>query len=242
MNDDVFFSVIMPIYNVRKDYLYAAFESLEKQTYQNFEIIIINDGADEATTQAIEDYSFKNPKVFIYKQINQGQYISRINGLKRANGDYIFFFDSDDLLTVNAFEILNDLIKRYHSDVIMYGLPRFFVDESDMIASPHYFEEGIVQKETIIDELLKLHSNNICSKCARRELLSTDTSSVDKELRNGASAAMKMYRTDWAAAMANATTPEERAQASTNFVKNVTSVNTVLDLYNPYKNSGGKKK
>lgn len=63
-----------------------------------------------------------------------------------------------------------------------------------------------------------------------------------KELRNGASAAMKMYRTDWAAAMANATTPEERAQASTNFVKNVTSVNTVLDLYNPYKNSGGKKK
>ncbi len=185
MDKNTFFSVIMPIYNVRKDYLYAAFDSLKKQTYRNYELIIINDGADEETSDAIERYQFDNPYIRIFRQENQGQYISRINGLKAAKGDYVFFFDSDDLLTSRAFETLDQLIRTYQSDVIIFGLPRFMNDESDMTPSPHFFEEGVISKNKVIEELLKLHSNNICSKCAKRELLSTDISDIDTELRNG---------------------------------------------------------
>ena len=185
MKDDVFFSVIMPIYNVNTDYLYAAFSSLEKQTYDNFELIIINDGADVETAEAIDNYPFVINKVTILKQDNQGQYLSRINGLKKAQGDYVFFFDSDDLLTSDAFDILNDIASTKKPDVIMYGLPRFFIDERDMKEAVHFFEEGPVDKNTVIREMVKLHCNNICSKCAKRELLSTDSDEIDGKLRNG---------------------------------------------------------
>ena len=179
------FTIIMPIYNVRKDYLYAAFDSISRQTYRNFELIIVIDGANKETSTAIREYNFKGINTTIISQENKGQYISRINGLKKAKGDYIFFFDSDDLLTKNALLILNNLIIKYRSDVIIYSLPRFYNDESDMVEVPHFFDEGVIKKDTVIDELLKLHSNNICSKCARRELLSTETSFVDEKLRNG---------------------------------------------------------
>ena len=179
------FTIIMPIYNVRKDYLYAAFDSISRQTYRNFELIIVIDGANKETSTAIREYNFKGINTTIISQENKGQYISRINGLKKAKGDYIFFFDSDDLLTKNALLILNNLIIKYRSDVIIYSLPRFYNDESDMVEVPHFFEEGVIEKDTVIDELLKLHSNNICSKCAKGDLLSTETSFVDEKLRNG---------------------------------------------------------
>ena len=185
MDKDTFFSVIMPVYNVRKDYLYAALDSLKKQSYMNYELIMINDGADKETSEAIKEYDYSGLDFKLTEQNNQGQYISRINGLKAAKGDYVFFFDSDDLLTRHAFETLNRLIRKNHPDVIIFSLPRFMNDESDMVSSPHFFDEGVIQKDKVIEELLKLHSNNICSKCAKRSLLSTDISRIDKKLRNG---------------------------------------------------------
>ena len=94
-------SVIVPVYNVEK-YLNKCLDSLINQTFNDFEIIIINDGSPDDSKQIIEKYKSKyNDFIKVINQSNQGLSASRNNGLKIASGAYIMFADSDDYLELN---------------------------------------------------------------------------------------------------------------------------------------------
>ncbi|MDR0682137.1 MAG: glycosyltransferase family 2 protein [Dysgonamonadaceae bacterium] len=100
-------SVIIPTYN-RAHMLVKTLDSIVAQTYQNFEVIIVDDGSTDNTIRLLEDYKQKITRkdiaFTILKQRNAGAPVARNRGLKSAKGEYIVFFDSDDLMLPNRIE------------------------------------------------------------------------------------------------------------------------------------------
>lgn len=114
-------SVIIPTYN-RANYLVKALDSVLKQTYVNWELIVIDDGSNDETFLKVKSY-LKKPKVTYFYQKNRGVSSARNQGIKIANGDWVAFLDSDDEWLQNKLEtqvslILKTNIKWLHCDEI----------------------------------------------------------------------------------------------------------------------------
>lgn len=122
-------SVIVPVYNVEK-YLDRCINSILNQTYNNIELILINDGSTDSSMEIMKKYeSLKN--VILINQENSGAGRARNRGIDRANGDYILFVDSDDMLDNNAINRLVNEIK--DNDIIIYGFKQFENDTNKLV-------------------------------------------------------------------------------------------------------------
>ena len=103
-------SLIVPVYNV-EEYLEECLESIRKQTYQDIEVILVNDGSTDGS-QAICEYFCQTDKRFrLINQKNQGQSVARNHGVKESLGEYIMFVDSDDVVKENIVEVLFSYMK-----------------------------------------------------------------------------------------------------------------------------------
>ena len=98
-------SIIIPIYNTAK-YLPRCLDSVLNQTYQNLEIILIDDGSTDQSSAIIDDYAQKDSRIKIFHQKNAGQSAARNTGLKKATGDFVSFIDSDDAIAKTFVEKL----------------------------------------------------------------------------------------------------------------------------------------
>jgi len=105
------FSIIIPAYNVEK-YIDRAISSVLNQSFQNFEMIVIDDCSTDDTLRIITSHAEKNKNIIVIKHlINQSQHIARINGVNVAKGKFILFLDGDDSFTEEAFSILFDVVQ-----------------------------------------------------------------------------------------------------------------------------------
>lgn len=125
-------SVIIPCYNSEK-YLHDCLNSLLYQTYENIEVILVNDGSTDNSTNIINNYKIKfkksKKKLIIINQENQGQAIACNNAIKKITGDYVIWQDSDDYYELDAFEAMhNYLIKNSQKDIIIGGV-RYIYDD-----------------------------------------------------------------------------------------------------------------
>lgn len=122
------FSVIVPVYNVEK-YLPKCLDSVISQTYQNFELIVVNDGTKDNSQVIIDEYVKKYPdKVKSYIKENGGLSDARNFGVDKAQGEYIVFIDSDDYIDIELLERLEkEINKQSLVDVIGYN----FVDMNE---------------------------------------------------------------------------------------------------------------
>lgn len=111
-------SIIIPVYNTEK-YLKRCLDSAVNQTYKNIEIIIINDASTDNSKHIIDEYAknHKNIKV-ITKTHNEGLSSARNIGMKYAQGEYIFFLDSDDYLKQTTIDVLMNIAKNYNSYLV----------------------------------------------------------------------------------------------------------------------------
>ena len=110
-------SIIIPIYNI-KEYLPICLNSLITQTYQNFEIILVDDGSTDGSSTICDEYSSKDSRIKVYHQTNAGQSVARNFGITESIGEYITFIDGDDWVSSDYLETLVNGIKRYSADVI----------------------------------------------------------------------------------------------------------------------------
>lgn len=109
--DNPLISIIVPAYNVER-YLMVCLSSIEKQTYQNFEVILIDDGSKDSTGDICDAIAAKDNRFKVIHQKNQGVSAARNAGIRAANGDYICFVDSDDKLQkdfLKGFELNYDI-------------------------------------------------------------------------------------------------------------------------------------
>lgn len=113
-------SIIIPVYNVQ-DYLPECLDSLVKQTKNEFEVILINDGSTDNSLNICKEYKNKLSNCLIIEQKNQGVSAARNRGIFESSGEYIYFLDSDDILNIHFIETLAKEIKLIKHEVFIFG-------------------------------------------------------------------------------------------------------------------------
>lgn len=111
-------SVIIPVYNVEK-YLVRCVESIINQTYQNLEIILVDDGSPDASGSICD--SFEDPRIRVIHKENGGLSSARNAGLDIATGDYIGFVDSDDWIELDMYETMLRMAKENQAKIVCVG-------------------------------------------------------------------------------------------------------------------------
>ena len=188
MSENPAISIIIPMYNVEK-YIGECLDSILNQTFQNFEVIVIDDCSTDRSVEIVQNYAqtfggrLKLGRT--NKNSNGGGYLPRNIGLSIARGEYVFFVDSDDFILLTALETLHAAAKKNKADVVYFS-------EYYRLNSPNdirkvtdgegktLLNKGIEDKPTltvnapnkILEQLL--HARNFCNpwtKFIRRELL-----------------------------------------------------------------------
>lgn len=113
-------SIIVPIYNVEK-YLRRCIDSILNQTFEDFELILIDDGSTDDSASICEEYVIKDKRVKYIYQDNRGVSEARNKGIESCCGKYIQFIDSDDYVDRDFIEILIKKIKKDKSDIAFIG-------------------------------------------------------------------------------------------------------------------------
>lgn len=117
-------SIIIPYYK-GEDYIHETLKSVYEQTYQDFEVIIVNDGSEIAVLDLIEkNQAFRDLKII--HQENQGQSSARNNGVKSATGKYILFLDCDDLIEKTFIEKTHQILSKNKNIRVCYTKGKFF--------------------------------------------------------------------------------------------------------------------
>ena len=112
-------SIIIPCYNVEK-YLHRCLDSVIGQTFEDFEVICVNDGSPDNSGSILEEYAAKDKRIKILTQKNQGLSMARNNGKALAQGKYIYFLDSDDFIHPQCLEIAHYIAEKYEVDLVSF--------------------------------------------------------------------------------------------------------------------------
>ena len=111
-------SIIIPVYNVEK-YLNRCIKSILKQTFRDFELILVDDGSPDKCPQLCDDWCKKDKRIWVIHKENGGQSSARNVGLEAARGEYIGFVDSDDWIEKDMLQLLYDSILKCRADISM---------------------------------------------------------------------------------------------------------------------------
>lgn len=109
-------SVIIPVYKVEK-YVEKCIQSVINQTYENLQIILVDDGSPDNCGKICDEYAKKDHRIEVIHKSNGGLSDARNKGLEIAKGEYIGFVDSDDYIEADMYEVLYNLLKQYNADV-----------------------------------------------------------------------------------------------------------------------------
>ncbi|WP_392887974.1 glycosyltransferase family 2 protein [Eubacterium limosum] len=134
MKNKIMISVVVPVYNLEK-YIGKCLDSILKQKYDDYEIIVINDGSTDGSQKIIDQYKLKFSKEKFSSIIleNGGAARCRNFGIDKCKGRYIAFVDGDDFIDEDYFEVFVKYIKKYSPDVLVSG--NRMVDENDRVIS-----------------------------------------------------------------------------------------------------------
>jgi len=165
-------SIIIPVYNTA-DYLVRCIDSAIKQTHENTEIILINDGSTDGSAEICKSYAAKDPRVHLINQENMGQSAARNTGLDFATGQWIAFLDSDDYISRYFVEYNLAACLQHDADIAISG---YLVDydgdlEEDMFTGTNKIER-FCTREAVIHHFGKRGAlfNVVCSKLYRASI------------------------------------------------------------------------
>lgn len=161
MQNDSLISVIIPVYNTEK-HLQVCLNSIINQTYNNLEIIIVNDGSKDNSIGIIQEYAAKDSRIHIIDKENGGLSSARNAGLKVATGKYVLHVDSDDWIELTMCEKLVDVAEKGNADIVISDV-YFELDKNVFIRTEPY--SSIESSETFLKKYV-LHAglNSVWNK------------------------------------------------------------------------------
>ena len=172
MGKEELISAIVPIYNVRP-YLEKCFDSIARQSYQNLEIILVDDGSTDGSGELCEDLSKRDGRVQVIHKRNGGLGSARNAGMDAARGELLSFVDSDDWIEPGMYETLSGIMCRENAQIIACGIKR--VSETGEVSyyQDNLKERSVYTREEALLELPKNErlSNSMCNKLFRRETI-----------------------------------------------------------------------
>lgn len=116
MTDKPLVSIIIPTYNDQQ-YILLCINSVKRQTYRNLEVIIVDDGSNDGTSQLLDKVKLTDKRIKVFHKENTGVSDTRNFGVSKANGKYICFSDADDLLEKDYIEYLLEMISINNADI-----------------------------------------------------------------------------------------------------------------------------
>lgn len=170
-------SVIIPVYNT-ESYIGVCLESLVKQTYTNFEVLMIDDGSTDGSGKICQEYTESDFRFHYYRKENGGASSARNLGIEYSRGDYLTFVDSDDWVEEDYLEVLYNAIIDESAGVSISTYKRFEMDDDSWYV--HSFQRGYEKRVfnylELINELIDLDSFDhsyrfVSGKLVRRDIL-----------------------------------------------------------------------
>lgn len=153
-------SVIIPVFNV-KDYLTECLESVVNQTYKNLEIIIVDDGSTDGSSEICDNYAKIDNRIRVFHQEkNYGQSVARNKGIDNSKGSIITFIDSDDYIHKQMIEVLYKNLTQYNADISFCDFSRELIDK-EIKNKPRLIEKYNMY------EMLYDRNNPVVGNCAK---------------------------------------------------------------------------
>ena len=186
-------SVIVPIYNTQ-EYLKQCVDSILNQKYDDLELILVDDGSIDGSSEICDQYQRIDNRVKVIHQKNQGCISARRCGLQNSKGDYIGFVDSDDWIAPDMYQILMVIAEEKECDIVSMGYTVVNGKEEKEEDDATLF--GLYEEEKNLDSLLSVMMYDagkekrgvhpsLCSKVIRRKLLVDIFSKVDENITIG---------------------------------------------------------
>lgn len=189
--DKELLTVIVPVYNVEK-YLSKCIESIERQTYKQLEIILVDDGSTDSSKNICDAFAAKDARIKVIHKENGGLISARYTGLMHATADYIAFVDSDDWIMCEMYDELMAIMLREKVDLVTSGCIRYwdeddwFVSIDKLIDSQFYDKKQV--KDKIVPKMLWCKEldgwaldPSLCTKIFKKEILQKIYYSLRKE-------------------------------------------------------------
>ncbi len=176
MQEKPTFSIIIPVYNAER-YLKQCLSSIQKQTFADFEVVLVDDGSKDNSLQICNSFAEVDSRFKVYHQGNEGVVSARKKGFDESSGEYISCIDSDDWVDVCCYEKVKAIIDSFLPDIVCFGI----VYENNKESKPVPMKEhcGFYDKEKIRREIYpsliqtkdaSYFSPNMASKIFRRNV------------------------------------------------------------------------
>lgn len=149
-------SIIVPIYNAEK-YLIPCLNSILKQTYSNFELLLIDDGSTDKSRLICDNYAQLDNRIKIFHKKNTGVSATRNLGIKNTIGDWVCFVDSDDTLESNYLQVFVNLLSKYEADCYITSCKIISKEK----VSSKVLEESFFNKTNIYKSIIKLREKTL---------------------------------------------------------------------------------
>ncbi len=158
-------SVVIPAYNAERTIL-ETIESVQKQTFSDLEIILIDDGSIDKTKELVQGVADERLKIFCYE--NAGVAIARNRGIAHAKGEFIAFLDADDLWTPDKLEFQLRALQQHLEAGVTYSWTSYFTDgqRESLIPGNSTFYEGDVYSKLLVNNFLANGSNPLVRRKA----------------------------------------------------------------------------
>lgn len=143
-------SVIIPAYNA-EEHIHIPLESLSEQSYKDFEIIVVNDGSTDKTSEIISSFTESLPTITLINQQNNGVSNARNNGLRQAKGEYVIFIDGDDKVEKNFLEALLQRLEETGGNAAYCGFYKW--GDSACRKEPECFSEENILKKRLMRKI-----------------------------------------------------------------------------------------
>lgn len=154
-------SVVLPIYNVEK-YLDRCIRSVVEQTYDNLEIILVDDGSPDGCPGMCDDWAARDSRIRVVHKKNAGLGFARNTGIEHATGEYICFFDSDDYIEPNTIELCVTNAVKESADIVCFGNDILAQDGTVLNrripTPPKYIYSGDEIRNVMMPNALSYHS------------------------------------------------------------------------------------
>lgn len=166
-------SIIIPIYNVEK-YLKRSVDAILNQTYQNLEVILVDDGSTDQSGAMCEEFARQDARVKVIHKENGGSSSARNLGINEAKGSFIGFTDSDDYAETDLYENLMRIFAAHEDAVIAQAMSSNYLEDGTLISGP-YRDSGEVKflSRNEMFRMLMMHvgDSSFCTKLIRAEYM-----------------------------------------------------------------------
>ena len=156
------FTIIIPVYNADK-FIARCLDSIIKQSFKDFNVVIIDDGSKDSSGEIIDAYASQFKNFRIIHQENQGVSVARNVGIQNSDSEYICFVDADDYIESNFLELFHNEIIKSRPDLIICGVTVISEKKTKRIL---FYEDDIdiIRQKLLLDEW----PHWVCNKCFRR--------------------------------------------------------------------------